>query len=107
MDYHPDAAWCFRSVSYFGHAQQCCFRDKGRDGELITEGLGAGTPDKAQAGIQKGLALSHYFHDVIPFNRARQLDALDTSVPAMFYIKKYFEVRPPSKGGGACQSPAR
>lgn len=95
QEFHPGAQWCMRSKSYDGHAQQCCF-DK--SGNLIKSGLGAGTPDREAASFWNGIWISHYRHDVRPYNWADEFDGGKLGP----YLKKYLEVRPPSQGGGGC-----
>jgi RHS repeat-associated protein len=93
--FHPGASWCMRSDTSSGPGQQCCYDSQG---DLITSGLGAGTPDRQAASFWNGIFLNHYFHDVAPFNIAWQLDggALGPNLSA------YLAVRPPSQGGGSC-----
>jgi len=93
--YHPRAEWCMRSKNYFGAGQQCCFK---KNGQLITYGLGAGTPDKRSASLLNFVYLAHYFHDVQPFGVAWDLDGGIKGT----YLTKYLEVRPPDQGSGKC-----
>ncbi|MFA7173752.1 MAG: RHS repeat-associated core domain-containing protein, partial [Kiritimatiellia bacterium] len=93
--FHPGASWCMRSNTSSGSGQQCCY-DK--QGHLITSGLGAGTPDRQAASIRSGFYLSHYQHDVAPFNIAWDLDGGVLGQN----LSKYFTVRPPSQGKGRC-----
>eukprot|EP01029_Cantina_marsupialis_P007650 TRINITY_DN18608_c0_g1_i2.p1 TRINITY_DN18608_c0_g1~~TRINITY_DN18608_c0_g1_i2.p1 ORF type:complete len:264 (-),score=9.43 TRINITY_DN18608_c0_g1_i2:209-1000(-) len=64
--HHPEpAVYSFRSSTvkkYLKYSQQCVYT---KDGLLVTDGLGAGTPDKFHSPFRW---FSHYFHDVIPFN---------------------------------------
>lgn len=93
--FHPGASWCMRSDTSSGSGQQCCY-DK--QGDLITSGLGAGTPDRQAASARNGLYLNHYNHDVAPFNIAWDLDGGILGLN----LSKYLAVRPPSQGGGSC-----
>ncbi|MCP4110882.1 MAG: hypothetical protein GY749_36070 [Desulfobacteraceae bacterium] len=100
--YHPTAEWCMRSDTYFGPGQQCCY-NKNRD--LIVSGLGAGspslgsgTPDQWAPSFFNSAYLAHMFADVWPFQAAWELD--DGNIGP--FLTKYFEVRPPCKGGGKC-----
>jgi RHS repeat-associated protein len=61
--YHPGADTCYRlGTGNWGdnRLNQCCYDPSGR---LITDGPGAGTPDKT------GVHPFHYFYDVQPFER--------------------------------------
>lgn len=93
--FHPGAKWCMRSSDDFGGSgQQCCYDS---NGDLVKNGLGAGTPDRRHPNIfWNGLA--HYNHDVATFNRAWDLDGGNFGPN----LRKYLEVRPPSQGGGSC-----
>jgi RHS repeat-associated protein len=93
--FHPGASWCMRSNTSSGPGQQCCYDSHG---DLITSGLGAGTPDRQAASFWNGLYLNHYFHDVAPFNIAWQLDGGILGS----HLRAYLAVRPPSQGGGSC-----
>jgi hypothetical protein len=74
--YHPGAAFSVRSaeptyITYqtllgpirYGHGQQCTFNT---DGELITSGRGAGTPDFFSPATSSGFIL-HLIYDVLPW----------------------------------------
>lgn len=99
--YHPGAAHCMRSRNpgkdwrgvepgwrnwdpVTSPGQQCCYDSKGN---LITDGPGAGTPDKI-APIGPIPAWDHWDNDVAPFNWCKSAGMLD----------KYLEVRPPNNG---------
>jgi len=101
--YHDGAEWCMRSRSFSGHAQQCCYDAAGG---LITDGIAAGTPDRAAASYKKGLYLSHYLEDVEPFDWAWRFDDMNNratgTTPPHWHIDRYLEVRPPNQGGGNC-----
>ena len=96
QQYHKGAKWCMRSNTYRGAGQQCCY-DK--DGKLITDGTGAGTPDRYAPAVLNGIYLMHYIHDVVPYYYALELDGDEEAGP---HFLKYLQARPPSKGGGSC-----
>ena len=88
--YHPGAAKCIRSKKTYDsgcgltHGQQCCYDDKGK---LITDGLGAGTPDIiAPIGIS-GI-LGHNSRDVTPYKMCKSVGL----------AKDYLKIRPPNNG---------
>ena len=79
--YHPGAKICIRSTSVSAR-QQCCY-DKSNN--LITDGEGAGTPDK------KGTLFAHMARDVNPW-----------------YLcgwEKYNTVRPPNNANNCSKNP--
>ncbi|HMO85970.1 MAG TPA: hypothetical protein PKC18_13735 [Lacipirellulaceae bacterium] len=65
-----------------GFVQQCCY-DK--DGKLVTEGPGAGTPDRNDP--------DHIDSDVAPWKCAKFLDNGFGD-----YFNEYLRYRPPNKG---------
>ena len=97
--FHPGAVSCFRSlvpldtfdVLRINPGQQCCYDE---NGELITGGAGAGTPDKAGMAYQSAangdcmndpeMALWHLMLDVAPFDKNS--------------IEEYHKEWPPNKG---------
>ncbi|WP_161949926.1 hypothetical protein [Desulfofustis glycolicus] len=88
--HHPyPTKWCMRSSNLTGPGQQCCYT---KDGDLIKEGLAAGTPDR-YTGKWQNTATHHYLHDVETYNLAVELDRAESD---------YLDVRPPSQGGGSC-----
>ncbi len=87
--YHPGSAKCFR-IKFSGQSSgnQCCFD---ADGNLITNGAGAGTPDRvgpiSPVGVLEwpGYALDiagHWCCDVFPLD-------------CMWSLSQYLEIRPP------------
>ena len=94
--YHPGCEACYRSPSsktnIFGQGggQQCCYRS----GKLITDGPGAGTPDRTYP--RPGGYSKHWIDDVRSFEICKKAGMLD----------EYFKLRPPNKGkdknGNAC-----
>lgn len=95
---HPGAAWCMRSCpSVDGDpGQQCCYDS---NGQLITEGEGAGTPDIVAPCNWTGLpwwdAWSHYNEDVAPYKHCKAAGMLDC----------YLKHRPPNNGNGCTCNP--
>ncbi|KAL3931189.1 MAG: hypothetical protein SGBAC_011423 [Bacillariaceae sp.] len=90
---HQGASHCMRSetslFSFVVPGQQCCYD---YNGKLITNGYGAGTPDR-HAGAVAPVALLHWIYDVRPFD----------DCPCNTYLK----YRPPNQGedpktGKAC-----
>ncbi len=85
---HPGAAKCIRSTiaseSDCPSGQQCCYDAKGN---LITDGDGAGTPDKT-APNGPICTKKHYDDDVKPYTWCRDGSELDT----------YRKARPPNNG---------
>lgn len=79
--YHKGAAHCFRSYPYVRtqagkSGQQCCYDAQGK---LITDGSGAGSPDKVSTckgeksdgsmRVRYAGLWGHYFRDVKPWNK--------------------------------------
>ena len=97
---HPGAAVCMRSKNAIanGAGQQCCYDS---DGDLLTHGRGAGTPDQSAPIGADGIA-RHVLKDVKPFLNAASLDSR-----ARFggFVDKYLEVRPPNQGKDAAGKP--
>lgn len=96
--FHPGAKWCMRTKkpTKSGAGQQCCYDC---DGNLITHGLGAGTPDKKspEGGVQA--VLDHYFVDVAPATWAKALDTeCDDRYSGPHYQTAYLSARPPNPG---------
>jgi hypothetical protein len=94
--FHPGAAVCMRSKTRIanGAGQQCCYDG---DGNLLTHGEGAGTPDQS-APIGVGGVASHVLKDVQAFNYAKYLDE---ATQFGGYVSMYLEVRPPNPGADA------
>ena len=94
--YHYGAKWCMRSNTYRESGQQCCYNEQG---ELIRDARkGAGTPDRYAPAVLNGIYLMHYFHDVVPYYYALELDGDELGVN----FDAYISVRPPNPGGGSC-----
>jgi RHS repeat-associated protein len=87
--FHLGASWCMRSIEFGDSAQQCCYDS---NGDLMTELLAAGTPDRVAASFGNSIYLGHYGHDVAPYNLSVDLDR----------VGDYGSARPPSQGGGSC-----
>ena len=68
--YHPFASYEMRSEVINGHGHQACYN---LNGDLINNGLSAGTADFAHHSIPLG-ENGHVTHDVLPFIWAAQLD---------------------------------
>ena len=98
--FHPGAAVCMRSKNAIanGAGQQCCYDS---DGDLLTHGRGAGTPDQSAPIGATGRA-EHFFKDVKPYSDAVYLDS-----EARFggFVDKYIEMRPPNPGKDAAGKP--
>jgi len=89
-----------RSNTYFGPGQQCNYD---ASGQLITSGLGAGTPDRESPSFINFLYTSHYATDVDTYFMAGKLDGIDVTTGQLGpNLRKYLEVRPPDQGGGSC-----
>jgi hypothetical protein len=124
--YHPGADVCIRSkIQGSGDpaepGQQCCY-DK--NGELITRGAGAGTPDKVSPDCDGDFehimqTSGHQVEDVLPFDRAVELDQLQDSInqssknpttrqrpPSTKNQDRYREARPPNNGNDCPENPA-
>ena len=84
QQYHPGCEFEVRIPVASGAGQQCCY-DKG--GELITNGLGAGTPDKTSP-QGWGSYSGHWIDDVDPFHKCGEAGMLHL----------YFKFRPPNQG---------
>jgi hypothetical protein len=103
--YHPGACFEIRTKSgtATGAGQQCTYD---RNGDLITGGLAAGTPDRVNvpywvwyypaSGWNKLTDEGHIGHDVSPFDMALQLDG----AAAGEHVKLYLSVRQPNNGNG-------
>jgi RHS repeat-associated protein len=104
QEHHPGAKYDLRSKesNEAGAGQQCTFDE---NGNLITEGIGAGTPDRKHwwpgwAGGYLGIAANwvrdggHIGHDVTPFEFAAMIDARQGGGNR----ERYLEVRPPNNG---------
>jgi hypothetical protein len=94
--HHPGGEYDVREEGKGGKPGQQCIYDK--DGKLITESPGAGTPDFASVAGVIGV-LDHISADVSPYELALVLDGNpDVPNPNGKYLQKYMEVRPPNKG---------
>jgi RHS repeat-associated protein len=89
-NFHPGAERCIRTKAT-GAGEQCCYDE---DGNLITDGLGAGSADRSSPsnGLWNNLLQSsgHGAQDVTPFKWAQELDGGGFGENT----KKYYEVRP-------------
>jgi hypothetical protein len=94
--FHPGGRFDMRTKKKNGMPGQQCIYDK--DGKLITNGRGAGTPDARGPGGYGGNG--HGAADVDPYNWALELDGSDPSNPDVNggNYKKYMEVRRPNTG---------
>jgi hypothetical protein len=99
-EHHPGAHSCFRQTRRTaGPGQQCCYR---KDGSLITEGAGAGTPDKIAVAhglywtgdciYALGRVLAHLDHDVWYYDFLMDMTDDDREWTALMYAKEF----PPS-----------
>ena len=96
---HPGSDKCTRTSSFWGKpAQQCCYgKGDGQKGKLITNGPGAGTPDRHS---HKGLGLlghgtSDYFtyrNCILAFGEKKGTDL-------------YNQARPPNNGNNCTKNP--
>jgi AMOP domain len=95
--YHPGAYNRIRTkaANATGSGLQCCYDKQGR---LITQRPGAGTPDHTQAG-----GAGHILDDVVAFGVASFLDNYRTSFPN--YVEKYIEARPPNNPNNCPRNP--
>lgn len=100
--FHPNADSCYRQSSRpykFGQrlptGQQCCYKD----GQLITAGPSAGTPDYTSTDVPvnalPGAAGQHFRNDVMPFLICQKGGMLD------YYLLQ----RPPNPGKDAAGAP--
>ncbi len=94
--YHPGGSYDMRTPKEAGKPGQQCIYDK--NGKLITNGPGAGTPDRRGPGGWGGN--DHGSADVDPYHWALELDGSDPSDPDVNgeHYKKYMDVRKPNKG---------
>ncbi|AQT67438.1 Cell wall-associated polypeptide CWBP200 [Anaerohalosphaera lusitana] len=95
--YHPGADKCIRGkYEDIESGQQCCYSE---DGNLITDGLGAGTPDRISpvGGIKniKGVR-GHLWEDVRMYKYCKKHLGDD------WVEEKYNKVRPPCLGEERC-----
>jgi len=100
--YHEGASVCIRSNKLGKNGksgQQCCY-DK--DGDLITHGVGAGTPDKTSTSVNNFGPGGHQEQDVRPFDVAMLLDGSD--YPGI-NTEEYLKRRPPNNGKKCDKNP--
>lgn len=93
-EFHPGAVSEIRSKNSYppeGSGQQCTY-DK--NGQLITHGAGAGTPDRRHS-LTPTNPLGHFKHDVAPYLLAKEFDLID------FYLVN----RPPNNGNDCKKNP--
>jgi len=88
--FHPGADFCIRSIPVFlpplAPGQQCCYKNY----ELITGGLGAGTPDHTGPGPGNLNSWKHFLDDVRTYYICKRAERLDL----------YLEARPPNNANG-------
>lgn len=113
LGYHPGASVCIRSKggNAAGAAQQCCYDECG---QLITHGLGAGTPDRSSTDLNNFGKGGHQEVDVEPYDWADDLDEesppyegdpLVGNPSEIDYRAQYREVRPPNNGNKCAKNP--
>jgi RHS repeat-associated protein len=92
---HPGASGCIRKKGSGNATQQCCYD---RSGDLITGGVGAGTPDLNNP--------NHEDSDVKPWLCAAELDGNPGEIKDGPHIREYIARRPPNNANG-CKSNVR